>query len=182
MVKQHVIGVDIIANVPYAIQQLNVQFAVLIACSVDGFQNIKFVLKRDGPVGNIKQRHLGLRVNWRHKGQGDVNGVGNVQRQRDVGRFIGHDNRFIVVVPSVVIDVATIVIVALWNRSVREVTFLIRDDEGGEFIAQVNVNELNGLVGHDVAVHVGERVLENSSRHGHLKAIRVFYTDFDRVG
>ena len=182
LVKQNEFGIDVVSDVPNSEQEFSVDFTVLVAGHVDWRKDIDFVLKRDGAVGNIKQRLLRCWVDWRHKRERYVSRIGDVHGQRDVGDITVDKGGFVVVVPSIAIHVATVVVITRGHGAIGEVAFIIGGDHDSEFLAKFEIDKFNGLVGHDIAVHVCQGVLEDGARHGHGKVVGWFNSDFNRVG
>ena len=181
LVEEHEFRVHVVANVPHTEQEFSVNFAVLIAGDIDGVQQVKLVLERDGSVGDIKQGLLGQRVDRRNQRERDVDGVGYVQVQRDVGDIIVDEGRFVEVVPAVIIDIASVVVIARWDGSVGEVAFFIGHDHHSSILAEFNVNPLNRLVGECIAVHVLQGVLEDRTGHGHVQVVARVNADFNGI-
>ena len=181
LVKQDVLRVEVVPDVPNAVKQFNVQLTVLVACHVDGGEHVNFVLEGDGTVGHIEHGFHRHGVDRRHKRQGYIGGLRDVQGQRDVQDFPGDEGGFVEVVPPVVVHVTSVVVVADWNGSVGEVSVFIGVDHHGEFLAKVHVNKLDGLVGHDITVHVSQGVLEDGSWHVHVEVVAWLNPNFNRV-
>ena len=181
LVEQHELGVDIVPDVPNTVEKFSVQLTVFVAGHVDGVQQVKFVLERNGSVGHVKHGLLGHRVNRRYQRYGDVGGLGDVERQRDVGHLVGDEDRLVEVVPAVVVNVAPVVVVTHGNRPVGEIAVFIGQNHRGEFLAKVCVNKLNGLVGERLTVHVQQGVLEDGTRHGHVEIVGCVDSNLDRV-
>ena len=135
LVKEHEFRVHIVANVPDTEQKFSIQFSVLIAGDVDRVQQVNFVLERNGPVGHIKERFLCQWVNRRNECHGDVRCVGHIEVKRDVGRVHGHKGGLVEVVPTVAVNVSTVIVVTGRNWTVREVSFFVGCYHDGQFFA-----------------------------------------------
>ncbi len=181
LVEEHELRVHIITDVPHTEQEFSVNFPVLVAGDVDGVQEAKFVLERDGSVGDIKQGLLGQRVDRRNQRERDIDGVGHVQVQRDVRDIIVDKRRFVEVVPAVIVDIASVVVLAGRDGPVGEVAFFIGHDHHSGVLAEFNIDPLDRLVGECIAVHVLQGVLEDGTGHGHVQVVAWINADFNGV-
>ena len=181
MVEQHELRVHVVTNVPNAVEQFNKQVTVFIRCDVDGVKHAHGVFEGDGSIGHIEERLLRLRVHRRHQGHGDVDGIRHVQSKGDVGGVVVHEGGLVEVVPSVVVNVASVVVVSFRHRPVGEISVLIGHDGDRCIYTEVNIDQFDGLVGQNITVHVQQGILEDGTWHVHGEVIRGLNTDFNRV-
>ncbi len=181
LVEQNELRVHFVSDVPYTKQEFRIELTVFIACHVDGVEQVNFILERNNSVGNIKQRLEGHRVNRRNERQRDICSVRYVKVQRDVGDVGINKDGLVVIVPSVAVNVSTVVVVTRRDRAIGEVALFISVNHHGKLFSEGYINKFNGLVWHCIAVHVVEGVFEDRTRHGHSKVIRWFNANLNRV-
>ena len=77
----------------------------------------------------------------------NVNGLWDTECNRDVGCIITNGCCFVQIIPSIVVNVDAVVVIALRNGAMTETCVLIGADFSDVIFSKVNINKFNGEVG-----------------------------------
>ena len=139
------------------------------------------VLERDGSVGDIKERFLCQRIDRGNQCQGHIGCVRDKALKGDVGRFVTDKHRLVEVVPTIAVNVNSVVVITLCDGAVGEITLMVCRYFNEEFLSEIDVHKLDDLVRKQIGIVVFQGVLEDRSRHDHGQIVGRVNPDFNRV-
>ena len=110
-----------------------------------------------------------------------VHGWWNSGGQRDVGGVVNDAHGFVEVVPAVVVNVHTVVVVALGHGAVGETGILIGHDGHNSALIEIHVDQFNRRVSQQIAFERRQRVFKDGTWHGHDQIVGWINTDLNGV-